>query len=41
MRIGLAFFALYAVAIFVLVTFYDRRGKDRSKNAGRGGDFES
>lgn len=40
MRIGIVIFALYAVAVFVLITRYERRGKDRHRTTGRGGDFE-
>jgi len=40
MRIGIVIFLLYAVAVFVLISRYERRGKDRRSNAGRGGDFE-
>ncbi len=40
MRIGLAIFLLYAVAIFVLTAGYERRSTRVKSNAGRGGDFE-
>jgi limonene-1,2-epoxide hydrolase len=41
MEFGFVIIAIYAIAIIVLTTRYDRPKKNRSRLTGRGGDFES
>ncbi|MBU6255341.1 MAG: hypothetical protein KGM45_03480 [Actinomycetales bacterium] len=41
MEFGFVIIAIYAVAIIVLTTRYDRPKKNRSRLTGRGGDFEA
>jgi hypothetical protein len=41
MEIGFVIIAIYAIAIIILTTRYDRPKKNRSRLTGRGGDFES
>ena len=41
MEVGFVIIAIYAIAIIVLSTRYDRPKKNRSRLTGRGGDFES
>lgn len=40
MKIGLAIFVVYAVALVLLIARYERPSKKKPRITGRGGDFE-
>lgn len=40
MKIGLALFVVYAIALVLLIARYERPSKKQPRITGRGGDFE-